>query len=64
MLQLVGQAMRFGPIFFGLGFLAPVIAASLGRLGWGAPLGLAPISFGLLLGGLLGAVAMVRNRWI
>ena len=56
--------MRFGPVFFGLGFLAPVIAAALLRLGMAAPFGLSPLTLGLIVGGMLGSLAMVRRRWI
>ena len=53
-----------GPLLFGIGFLAPLIAQSLSALGWSAPFGLAPLAFGLLLGGTLGLIANVRGRWV
>ena len=36
-----------GPLLFGVGFLAPLIAQSMSALGISAPLGLTPLAFGL-----------------
>ena len=52
------------PLWFGIGFLAPLIAQSLVALGWPAPLGMTPLTFGLATGGLLGTVATLRGRWL
>jgi hypothetical protein len=53
-----------GPLLFGVGFLAPLIAQSLETLAWSAPLGLTPLAFGLALGGSLGLIATIRGRWV
>jgi hypothetical protein len=54
----------FGPLFFGLAFLAPLTAQLIERFGWAAPFGLSPLQFGLALGGLLGLIATIRGRWV
>lgn len=54
----------FGPLFFGLAFLAPLIAQTMQRLAIVAPLTLSPIQLGLIIGGVLGAVATYRGKWI
>lgn len=61
---LIGYLMRLGPILFGLGFVAPVLAAIFVGLGWTAPMGLPSIYLGLLVGGVLGGIAWWRSRWI
>lgn len=53
-----------GPILFGIGFLAPLIAALLSASNIGAPLGFTPIQFGLGLGVILGLVARQRRTWL
>lgn len=52
------------PLWFGLGFIAPLIAQSMERLGWHAPLGLSPLLFGLIVGAALGTIATLRGRWL
>ncbi|MEM1149645.1 MAG: hypothetical protein AAGI03_03695 [Pseudomonadota bacterium] len=64
MISVIRTIFYFGPLFFGFGFLAPLIAQSIVALGWAAPFGLSPLVFGLLLGGGYGLVAQVRGRWI
>ena len=53
-----------GPLLFGVGFLAPLIAQSLDAVGWSAPLGLTPLAFGLAVGVTLGLIANIRGRWV
>ena len=53
-----------GPLLFGVGFIAPLIAQSLEALSLPAPFGLAPIHFGLIVGLSLGALAAKRRRWV
>lgn len=53
-----------GPLLFGLGFLAPLIAQSLQALAVTTPLGLPPLAIGLAVGGVLGLVATLRGRWV
>ena len=54
----------WGPVLFGIGFVAPLIAQSLGALSLAAPFGLDPLAFGLLVGTGLGAVAKERGSWL
>jgi hypothetical protein len=60
----LGRLMTLGPVFFGLGFLAPLIAQSLEAAGIPAPFGLQPIQFGLAIGLAMGVVAKLRGRWV
>ena len=64
MQKLVKVLFDSGPLLFGLCFLAPLVAQSLAAAGMAAPLGLSPLAFGLLLGGVLGVIAQVRGRWL
>lgn len=65
---MVGQIIPFlvswGPLWFGAGFLAPLIAQSMDAMAIPAPLGLSSISFGLLVGAALGVVAKQRGSWV
>lgn len=63
-MRVIAFGFSLGPILFGIGFLAPVIAALLGIANIDAPLGLTPIQFGLGLGALLGLVARQRRTWL
>ncbi len=54
----------YGPLFFGIGFIAPLIAQSLDAVSLSAPLGLPNIAFGLILGTAMGVVARLRGRWV
>ena len=54
----------YGPLLFGIGFLAPLIAQVLAALGVLAPLGMSPMVFGLVVGTALGLVAQLRGRWV
>ena len=56
--------LSLGPVLFGIGFLAPVIAALLDVIGMERPLGLSPIVFGLIIGTILGFVARQRRTWL
>lgn len=53
-----------GPLWFGLGFLAPLLAQITVALGFSAPLGMSPLLPALLLGGMLGLIATWRGRWL
>ncbi len=53
----------FSPLFFGLGFLAPLVAQSLVALELMTP-GTTPLLVGLLIGGLFGLMARYRGSWI
>jgi hypothetical protein len=63
-MQLVGILFRLGPLWFGLGFLAPVLAALLVALRVTPPLGLSPLFCGLIVGGVLGVIATIRRTWL
>jgi hypothetical protein len=64
MLAIVGFIFRFGPLIFGFGFMAPLIAEIIERTGLALPAGVTPLMAGLAIGGLYGLVAQVRGRWI
>lgn len=52
------------PFLFGLGFIAPVTAELMILAGVQAPLGLTPLTSGLLLGGAWGLYATVKGSWL
>lgn len=52
------------PLLFGLGFIAPVTAELMDLTGTAAPMGLTPLTFGLLLGGAWGLYATIRGSWL
>jgi hypothetical protein len=54
----------WGPVFFGLGFLAPLIASLMIALSIAAPFGLNEIHVGLVIGGTWGLIAKFGGRWI
>lgn len=56
--------LRFGPLFFGIGFLAPVMAAAIARTQLAIPFGLAPLTLGLIVGAAAGGLASFRRRWL
>ena len=61
-LEFLGKLNDWGPVFFGLGFIAPLIAQSMEAANLGAPLGLSTLQFGLGVGVILGIVAKWRGR--
>ena len=63
-LELLGKLNAWGPVFFGLGFLAPIIAQSMDAASVGAPFGLSTLQFGLGTGLALGLVARQRGSWV
>jgi hypothetical protein len=54
----------WGPLFFGIGFLAPLAATLMDRAHVAPPLGLSSIEVGLIIGGALGLAAKLRGRWL
>jgi hypothetical protein len=52
------------PLFFGIGFIAPLIAQSLGALQIVPPFGISPIALGLGVGGPWGLYATLRGSWL
>ena len=64
MQQVIKTIFYFGPLLFGIGFLAPLSAQLIDALSWTPPLGLSPVIAGLIIGGCLGLMAQLRGRWI
>lgn len=60
-LQTIGP---WGPVLFGVGFLAPLIAQSMEAMEIAAPFGLTSIQTGLVIGVGLGLAAKYRGSWI
>jgi hypothetical protein len=58
------KAYEWGPLLFGIGFVAPLIAQSMDAAAWTAPAGLTNIQLGLAIGLISGSVAKMRGRWI
>jgi uncharacterized membrane protein len=54
----------FGPFFFGIAFLAPLVAQVMRELELNAPFALSPLVFGLIIGTVLGLIATYRGKWI
>jgi hypothetical protein len=63
-MEFVSRLKDSGPVLFGIGFMAPLIAQSMDAASLSAPLGLSNIGLGLILGVFLGTVAKWRGRWI
>lgn len=58
------QIFHWMPFFFGIGFIAPLIAQTMNAWHWQAPFGLSNIAFGLLIGAPWGLLTVIRGRWI
>lgn len=58
------QVFYWMPFFFGIGFIAPLIAQVMNAWHWQAPFGLSNIAFGLLIGAPWGLQTVIRGRWI
>ena len=54
----------WGPLFFGLGFIAPLTATLLTRTGIGTSFGFSSIWLGLALGAVWGLYAKFRGSWL
>lgn len=52
------------PVWFGLGFIAPLTAQVLQHAGFVPPMGLSPLVVGLALGLGWGSLTVIRGRWI
>jgi hypothetical protein len=63
-MKIVAAAFRLGPFWFGLAFLTPLIMAVWQRATWPVPFSLSLLAFSLITGGILGALATRRGRWI
>ncbi len=54
----------WGPVFFGVGFLAPLLSTLMVETGITPPLGLSTIQAGLIIGFVVGLQAKLRGRWL
>ena len=63
-LDILGKLNEWGPVFFGVAFLAPLIDQSMQAAGIGAPAGITTLQFGLVTGAGLGLVAKLRGAWL
>jgi len=63
-MTLLNRLGDYGPVFFGIGFVAPFIAQSIDAASLSAPLGLSNIALGLVVGGFLGMIAKLRGTWV
>ena len=57
------QVLAWMPVFFGIGFIAPLIAQVMVQWDVPAPFNISRIAFGLIIGGGWGLIANVRGRW-
>ena len=65
MIRSVLQRLKpWGPLLFGLGFIAPLIATLMTRSGFEPSFGLSPIWLGVALGAAWGLYAKIRGSWI
>jgi hypothetical protein len=63
-IQFLKFARPFGPLLFGIGFVAPLVAQSMDASSVSAPAGLSTLGLGLIVGVSWGLFAMKRGRWI
>ena len=63
-LELLKKAGDWGPVLFGLGFIAPLVVQSMEAAGIAAPFGLGTLTTGLIVGTTLGLVAKIRGGWL
>ncbi len=62
--DVLGKLGEWGPVFFGIGFIAPLVAQTMDAAGVAAPFGLATIQVGLVVGTTMGLVAKQRGSWL
>lgn len=60
----VRKLFQWMPFFFGIGFIAPLIAQMMEHWEIEAPFGLSRIALGLGIGAAWGLYAVIRGRWI
>ena len=63
-LEILRKVSRWGPVLFGVGFIAPLVAQSLDAASVSSPLGLSHIQLGLAVGISMGAIAKWRGSWV
>lgn len=64
MAMVLKHLLTWMPFFFGIGFIAPLIAQVMAAVQIDAPFGISRIGFGLIIGGTWGLVANLRGRWL
>lgn len=64
LIKFIALIFKFGPIIFGIGFMAPLFTALIVRAGLALPFDLTPLLAGLLLGGGFGLFAQLRGSWV
>ena len=64
MATVLKQLLAWMPFFFGIGFIAPLVAQLMALGGLAAPFGISRIAFGLIVGGSWGLIANIRGRWL
>ena len=62
--KIIGTLFEYGPVLFGVGFIAPVFAALVEASGITLPYEIAPLHAGLGLGLFVGAIVTKRGSWI
>lgn len=60
----VGELQKWGPVFFGVGFVAPLVAQLLDAGGLTAPFGVGNGAFGIAVGISAGLLAKRRGSWV
>lgn len=59
------QTLRpWGPLFFGVGFLAPLIATLIARTGLSSSLQFSSVVLGFAIGAAWGLYAKLRGSWL
>jgi hypothetical protein len=64
LLKIVQGFLKLLPLWFGIGFIAPLTAQILKVNGWGDGLAVSPLVIGLILGTVWGGATVIRGRWI
>jgi len=62
--EFIQKAYAWGPVLFGVGFIAPLLAQTMESASVSAPAGLTNIQFGLIVGVLAGSIAKLRGSWL
>lgn len=62
--RMIAIGFALGPLWFGIGFMAPLIATLCNSLSISSPLGITPIAFGLIVGPALELIATTRKTWL
>jgi hypothetical protein len=63
-MEFLNKFKDIGPLLFGIGFVAPLIAQSMDALFFTAPFGMSNLALGLLVGVIGGVIATRRGTWL